>query len=181
MSIQASRDARCDGTPFLLEARIVLSALVCRHTQYATILELTLFYHISLRCRKACRWPCCRSFHHCRLSTRLSYPLSFAILRIYSNFGGLWKTSRWQRGRLPTRSVKSKVRSVHPGSFSAQKDQKFHHGNATLKCTCGRLKTPLHIALCRKSRTANVFRRWPKRPPAPPRTPSEAAKYLQTL
>jgi hypothetical protein len=32
MSIQASRDARCNGTLFLLEIRIVLSALANRHT-----------------------------------------------------------------------------------------------------------------------------------------------------
>jgi hypothetical protein len=43
MSIQASRNARCYGTDFLLEARFVLSALVYRHTQCVSTLELVLF------------------------------------------------------------------------------------------------------------------------------------------
>jgi hypothetical protein len=49
MSIQASRDARCNGTDFFLEARIVLGALVYRHTRCPSILELVLFQHISLQ------------------------------------------------------------------------------------------------------------------------------------
>jgi hypothetical protein len=49
MSIQRA------GTSDLLEARIVFSALVYRHMQYASILELVLFYYISLRRRKARR------------------------------------------------------------------------------------------------------------------------------
>ena len=79
----------------------------------------------------------------------------------------------------PTPARLLAIRSSH-GDF-AWYHRKFHHDNATLGCTCGRPKTPLHIALCRKTRTASIFRRWPKRPQAPPRTPSEAAKYLQTL
>jgi ribonuclease HI len=79
----------------------------------------------------------------------------------------------------PTLARLLAMRTSH-GDF-AWYHQKFHHDSATLRCTCGRLKTPLHIALCRKTTTANIFRRWPKRPPAPPRTPSEATKYLQTL
>jgi hypothetical protein len=43
MSIQASRDARCDGTLFLLEARNVINPLVYRRLQRAYILELALF------------------------------------------------------------------------------------------------------------------------------------------
>jgi hypothetical protein len=79
----------------------------------------------------------------------------------------------------PTLARLLAIRTSH-GDF-AWYHRKFHHDNATLGCTCGRLKTPLHIALCRKTRTASIFRRWPKRPRAPPRTPSEAAKYLQML
>ena len=71
------------------------------------------------------------------------------------------------------------IRTSH-GDF-AWYYQEFHHDNATLTCTCGRLKTLLHIALCRKTTTQSVFRRWLKRPPAPPRTSSEAAKYPQTI
>ena len=79
----------------------------------------------------------------------------------------------------PTLARLLAIRSSH-GDF-AWYHRKFHHDNATLGCTCGRPKTPLHIALCRKTRTASIFRRWPKRPRTPPRTPSEAAKYLQVL
>lgn len=43
MSIQASRDTRCNGTLALLEARIVFNALVYRHVQCAFTLQLALF------------------------------------------------------------------------------------------------------------------------------------------
>lgn len=79
----------------------------------------------------------------------------------------------------PTLAKLLAIRTSH-GDF-AWYHRRFHHDDATLKCSCGRLKTPEHIALCRKTRTASVFRRWPKRPLAPPTTPREAAKYLQTL
>lgn len=79
----------------------------------------------------------------------------------------------------PTLARLLAIRTSH-GDF-AWYHRKFHHDNATLECSCGRPKTPLHIALCRKTTTANVFRRWPRRPPAPPRTPSEAIKYLKKL
>jgi hypothetical protein len=49
MSIQASRDVRCNGTPSLLEARNVLNAIVYQQTKCTPILQLALFQHIGLQ------------------------------------------------------------------------------------------------------------------------------------
>ncbi|KAI1676235.1 hypothetical protein KJE20_14167 [Pyrenophora tritici-repentis] len=40
---------------------------------------------------------------------------------------------------------------------------------------------PLAHRTMSENHNSNVFRRWPRRPPAPPRTPSEAIKYLKKL
>jgi hypothetical protein len=65
-SIQACRDARCAGTPFLSGARNAHCMLPHRQAQCASILHLSISQHISLRRLKAGRWSCCRPFCHCR-------------------------------------------------------------------------------------------------------------------
>lgn len=44
--------------------------------------------------------------------------------------------------------------------------RKFQHDDATLECSCGRLKDPTHIVRCPK--TISKYRRWPSPPPEPP-------------
>jgi hypothetical protein len=48
MSIQASRDARCNGTPFLPDVRIACNVLRYRQARCASILQLSFSYHIGL-------------------------------------------------------------------------------------------------------------------------------------
>ncbi|KAH9859187.1 hypothetical protein J1614_012264 [Plenodomus biglobosus] len=56
--------------------------------------------------------------------------------------------------------------------------KKFNHPDAQLKCSCSRLKTPEHIALCRKTKVKAIFRRWPQRPTLPPSHGREGVQYL---
>ena len=57
--------------------------------------------------------------------------------------------------------------------------RKFSHMDALLTCSCGQPKTPEHIALCRKTRTA--FRLWPQKPLTPPSNQRESIDYLKCL
>ena len=57
--------------------------------------------------------------------------------------------------------------------------QKFNHSDANLTCSCGRDKTPEHLALCRK--TLGAFGRWPLRPPAPPSSRADGLAYTAAL
>ncbi|KAG0160750.1 hypothetical protein PDIDSM_8280 [Penicillium digitatum] len=52
------------------------------------------------------------------------------------------------------------LRSSH-GDFDWY-HRKFNHEDAKLDCSCGRRKSPEHLALCHK--TQRSFRHWPKRP-----------------
>ena len=58
---------------------------------------------------------------------------------------------------------------------------KYNHTDAELRCKCRKLKTPLHLVLCR--RATRRFPGWPKktRPDAPPRTEREAVMFLKDL
>ncbi|KAG0152997.1 hypothetical protein PDIDSM_1956 [Penicillium digitatum] len=69
------------------------------------------------------------------------------------------------------------LRSSH-GDFDWY-HRKFNHEDAKLDCSCGRLKSPEHLALCHK--TQRSFRHWPKRPPTPPTDRTEAVAYLRSL
>jgi ribonuclease HI len=69
------------------------------------------------------------------------------------------------------------IRSMH-GDF-AWYHQKFHHSDANLTCSCGRDKTPEHLALCRK--TQGAFSRWPLRPPIPPSSRADGIAYTAVL
>ncbi|QQK40076.1 putative RNA-directed DNA polymerase from transposon X-element [Penicillium digitatum] len=69
------------------------------------------------------------------------------------------------------------LRSSH-GDFDWY-HRKFNHEDAKLDCSCGRRKSPEHLALCHK--TQRSFRHWPKRPPTPPTDRTEAVAYLRSL
>lgn len=69
------------------------------------------------------------------------------------------------------------LRTSH-GDFSWY-HRKFSHTDATLTCSCGQPKTPEHIVLCRKTRTAFQF--WPQRPQALPTNQKEGIEYLTRL
>ena len=69
------------------------------------------------------------------------------------------------------------LRTSH-GDFSWY-HRKFLHADATLTCSCGQPKTPEHITLCRKTRTA--FRFWPQKPLTPPTNQGEGINYLKCL
>ncbi|KAH9859201.1 hypothetical protein J1614_012278 [Plenodomus biglobosus] len=56
---------------------------------------------------------------------------------------------------------------------------KFQHDEARLHCSCGRIKTPEHLVLCRKVRS--TFARWPLRPLGPPQALKDAIVYLRNL
>ncbi|EMD68817.1 hypothetical protein COCSADRAFT_277068 [Bipolaris sorokiniana ND90Pr] len=47
-SVPPFRDARCDGTPFLPDARVACNVLKNRQTQCVSILQLLLFQYITL-------------------------------------------------------------------------------------------------------------------------------------
>ena len=96
---------------------------------------------------------------------------------------------RWELGyslhsRLPEldlpRAILARllaIRSMH-GDF-AWYHRKFSHNDATLTCSCGRDKTPEHLALCRK--TLGAFGRWPLRPSIPPSSRSDGLAYTAVL
>ncbi|KAF9728649.1 hypothetical protein PMIN01_13477 [Paraphaeosphaeria minitans] len=69
------------------------------------------------------------------------------------------------------------IRSMH-GDF-AWYHRKFNHNDANLTCSCGRDKTPEHLALCRK--TLGAFGRWPLRPPALPSSRADGLAYTAAL
>jgi ribonuclease HI len=69
------------------------------------------------------------------------------------------------------------IRSMH-GDF-AWYHRKFQHIDANLTCSCGRDKTPEHLALCRK--TLGSFSRWPLRPPTPPSGRADGLAYTAVL
>jgi hypothetical protein len=69
------------------------------------------------------------------------------------------------------------IRSMH-GDF-AWYHRKFNHNDAKLTCSCGRDKTPEHLALCRK--TLGAFGQWPLRPPLPPSSRSDGLAYTASL
>ncbi|KAG0159471.1 hypothetical protein PDIDSM_6993 [Penicillium digitatum] len=69
------------------------------------------------------------------------------------------------------------LRSSH-GDFDWY-HRKFNHEDAKLDCSCGRRKSPEHLALCHK--TQKSFRHWPKPPPTPPTDGIEAVAYLRSL
>ncbi|KAG0152946.1 hypothetical protein PDIDSM_1905 [Penicillium digitatum] len=69
------------------------------------------------------------------------------------------------------------LRSSH-GDFDWY-HRKFNHEDAKLDCSCGRRKSPEHLALCHK--TQRSFRHWPKRPPTSPTDGIEAVAYLRSL
>ena len=69
------------------------------------------------------------------------------------------------------------LRSTH-GDFHWY-HTKFKHADANLKCSCGMRKAPLHLVLCRKSRSR--FRHWPEKPQTPPATRDAAVEYLRAL
>ena len=54
-SIQACRDARCNGTLFLSGARNAFTTPLSKQVKRASIVKLSLFEHISLRDQKAHR------------------------------------------------------------------------------------------------------------------------------
>lgn len=58
-------------------------------------------------------------------------------------------------GRIPA------SRSCH-GDFAAY-HRRFNHQDATLNCTCGRPKTPLHFYFCSKSKARQLVRKAPTR------------------
>ena len=75
------------------------------------------------------------------------------------------------------------LRTSH-GDFSWY-HRKFSHIDASLTCSCGQLKTPEHIVLCRKTKAA--FRFWPQKPLTPyrperghqlPHAPHSATSWL---
>jgi ribonuclease HI len=96
---------------------------------------------------------------------------------------------RWELGyslhrRLPEldlpRAILARllaIRSMH-GDF-AWYHRKFSHNDATLTCSCGRDKTPEHLALCRK--TLGAFGRWPLRPSISPSSRSDGLAYTAVL
>lgn len=58
--------------------------------------------------------------------------------------------------------------------------RKYNHDDAKLTCSCGRAKSPEHLALCAIAR--HKMRHWPLRPrPRPPANTQEALDYLQSL
>ncbi|KAF9732832.1 reverse transcriptase domain protein [Paraphaeosphaeria minitans] len=56
--------------------------------------------------------------------------------------------------------------------------RKYNHKDASLACSCGRGKTPEHLALCRK--TLGAFGRRPLRPPTPPSSRDDSLAYTDT-
>jgi ribonuclease HI len=56
--------------------------------------------------------------------------------------------------------------------------RRFHHEDAKLTCSCGRNKSPEHLALCPKAQRS--LRQWPRRPSSLSGK-QEAIKYLQSL
>jgi ribonuclease HI len=69
------------------------------------------------------------------------------------------------------------IRTRH-GDF-AWYHRKYNHKDANLACSCGRDKTPEHLALCRK--TLGAFGRWPLRPPTPPSSQADGLAYTAAL
>jgi hypothetical protein len=69
------------------------------------------------------------------------------------------------------------IRSMN-GDF-AWYHRKFHRDDANLTCSCGRDKTPEHLALCR--RTLEAFSRWPIRPLIPPSSRADGLAYTAAL
>lgn len=69
------------------------------------------------------------------------------------------------------------IRTGH-GDFAAY-HRRYHHEEARLTCSCGRIKTTGHIVFCRK--TQSRFERWPQRPPLPPGNAKEGRAYLSLL
>ena len=69
------------------------------------------------------------------------------------------------------------IRTAH-GDFTTY-HTRFKHENATMKCSCGRAKTPLHLVFCTKVRKS--FSKWPGKLHYPPRNSEEGMAYLKSL